>query len=220
VAAEHKQHEAPHDIALPRLEAFDDGSLQTHGDYDAVEFVDLDLGDQNATNANFLDSRLERCRLDRLLMRRARVVDCLLADVHAVTVDLTESVWRDSLMTGGRLGAMTAPGAKWARVRVRGAKLDFVNLRGAQLQDVVFDGCVIGEIDVTDAELTMVGFVDSNVDDLNLQGASLSQVDLSRATLRTLRGLDNLRGAIVSQDQLLDLAPLLAEHLGLKVRFD
>jgi phage terminase large subunit-like protein len=51
-------------------------------------------------------------------MRRTRVVDCLLADLQAVSLDLTESVWRDWLMTGGRLGALTAPAAgRWGQVQ-------------------------------------------------------------------------------------------------------
>jgi hypothetical protein len=35
-----------------------------------------------------------------------------------------------------------------------------------------------------------------------------------------LIGIDNLRGAIISRAQLSDLAPLLAEQLGLDVRSD
>ena len=48
--------------------------------------------------------------------------------------------------------------------------------------------------------------------------ATLSKVDLSGARLQTVIGVDNLRGAIISQEQLLDLAPLLAAQLGLEVR--
>ena len=210
-------HEPPREISLPQLATFDGSRLETHGDYDAVAFEDLDLTGQNANNANFLDCRLERCRVDGLLLRRARVVDSLLADLQAASLDLTEAVWRDSLVTGGRLGAVVAAATKWARVRVRGGKLDFLNFRGATLQDVVFEACVIGEIDLGNAQLTNVSFVDCKVDDLNVGGATMSRVDLSRASLHALRGLQSLRGAIVSQDQLLDLAPLLADHLGLEV---
>jgi hypothetical protein len=45
-------------------------------------------------------------------------------------------------------------------------------------------------------------------------------VDLSGARLRSLVGVESLRGAIVSHEQLVDLAPILAEHLGLEVRSD
>jgi hypothetical protein len=43
-------------------------------------------------------------------------------------------------------------------------------------------------------------------------------VDLSGARLQTVIGVDNLRGAIVSPEQVVDLAALLAVQLGLEVR--
>ena len=85
------------------------------------------------------------------MLRRARFVETLVADLKAATVDLAESVWRDSMLTGGRLGVAAAPSAKLTRVRFRGVKLDFLNLRGATLQDVVFEDCVLGEVDVSEA---------------------------------------------------------------------
>jgi hypothetical protein len=76
---------------------------------------------------------------------------------------------------------------------------------------------VLGEIDASDAELTDVDFAGSRLDNFGVRNATLTRVDLSCATLETLSGLDHLRGAIVSPAQLLDLAPLLADHLGIVV---
>ena len=67
------------------------------------------------------------------------------------------------LVTGGRIGASRHRREAHA-VRFRGLKLDFLNLRGASLQDVVFEDCVLGEIDVSDAGLTDVDFAGSRVD--------------------------------------------------------
>ena len=53
-----------------------------------------------------------------------------------------------------------------------------------------------------------------------MSGATLRKVDLSGARLRSLVGVESLKGAIVSHAQLVDLAPLLAEQLGLEVRSD
>ena len=98
--------------------------------------------------------------------------------------------------------------------------MGYVNLAGAQLQDVVFEGCEIDSLDLRGAELEAVTFVDSRVDELNVAGATLSAVDLSGARLRTLVGVESLRGAIIGHSQLIDLAPLLAAQLGLEVRPD
>ena len=212
--------QAPDEIALPELTPHPDDPLAPHGDYDAVSFTDLDLSGQVANNARLLDCGSLRCRADGLLLRRARFVETLVADLQAATLDLTESVWRDSLVTRRPIGAVAASSAKLTRVRFRGLKLDFLNLRGATLQDVVFQDCMLGEVDVADADLTDVDFAGSRVDSLSVRNATLTRVDLSGATLQALSGLDHLRGAMISPAQLLDLAPLLADHLGIEVRDD
>lgn len=212
--------EPPREIALPALTPFADAALEKRGDYDAVSFEELDLSHQDAGNATFLDCAIVRCRADGLQLRRARVVASLVTDLRAVSIDAAESSWRDVLLGGGRIGAAIATAAHLARVRVRGVKLDYVNARGAELQDVVFERCVVGEIDFAEAELTNVSFVDTRLDSLNVAGAALDRLDLSGAALRQLSGLDSLRGAIVSPVQLHDLAPLLAEHLGITVAGD
>ena len=128
--------------------------------------------------------------------------------------------WRDCRVSGGRLGALTLPGATWTAVRLRGIKLGFVNLAAARLEDVVFEECEIGGFDAQAARIRSLAFVRCTVQELNVADATLSKVDLSGAKLRTLVGVESLRGATIDRDQLVDLAPLLAAQLGIEVRPD
>ena len=207
-------------ISLPHLTDFDADRLEMGRDYDDSLFNDRDFTGQDASDSRFLECRMERCCLEGLSMRRTRVADCELDDVYGAGVDFADSIWRDSEMTGGRLGAMTLPGATWTGIRLRGIKLGFVNLAGARLEEVVFEECEIGGLDARGAQLNKVAFVDCTVQELNVAEASLSKVDLSGAKLRSLVGVESLRGAIVSHEQLLDLAPLFAAQLGVEVRAD
>jgi len=208
------------DIALPDLTPFDRERLEAGDDHVAVDFVDLDFAGQDAPDARFLECRLQRCGLDGTSLRRARIAESLLSDLHGATVDFADSTWRDSEMRGGRLGAVTLVGATWTGIRIRGSHLGFLNLSGAHLQDVTFEGCEIGSLDVRGAELQSVAFEDCRVDELDVADATLSKVDLSGARLHTLVGVESLRGAIISHEQLIDLAPLLAAQVGLEVRSD
>jgi uncharacterized protein YjbI with pentapeptide repeats len=204
----------------PQLIDFDADVLDPGHDYDSILFADRDLAGQDAADARFLECRFERCGVEGLSMRRARLVDCVFADIHGATVDFSDSTWRDCEIAGGRLGALTLPGAAWTDIRVRGVKLGFVNLAGARLEDVVFEECEIGSLDAGSARLRSVAFVDCAVAELNVVEATLTKVDLSGARLKTLVGVESLRGAVIGQDQLLDLAPLLAAQLGVEVRGD
>ena len=85
---------------------------------------------------------------------------------------------------------------------------------------MAFEECEIGSLDAGSANLRSVAFVDCALQELNVVEATLSKVDLSGASLKTLVGVESLRGAIISHGQLLDLAPLLAAQLGVEVRGD
>lgn len=205
-------------FSLPDLTNFDGGGLEMRRDYDALDFVDRDFTGQDASDARFLECRLVRCVVDGLSFRRTRVLGSLVADVHGASVDFSDSTWRESRMSGGRLGAVNLPGATLTAVRIKGSKLGYLNLSGAHLDDVTFEGCEIGDLDARGATLRSVTFIDCSINELNVTEARLSKVDLSAARLRSLVGVDNLRGAIISHEQLVDLAPLLAAQLGLEVR--
>lgn len=212
--------EPPRDMELPALVPFAGGSLEPHGDYEALDLVDLDLAGQVADDAAFLGCRFERCNLDGTSLRRTRVSECLLAEVRAASLDVADSTWRDSLVAAGRVGALLAGGASWSGVRVRGGKLDLVDLHGARLAHVAFEACVIGELDLGEVQARGLTFDGCEIGILDVAGARLSATDLAGARIGTVRGIAGLRGATVSTGQLLDLAPLLAVHLGIVVRDD
>jgi uncharacterized protein YjbI with pentapeptide repeats len=213
-----RRREPPDAVELPPLAPFAGPSLAANGDYEAVDFVELDLAGQAADDAALLGCRLDRCGLDGVSLRRARISDCMLADIHATSLDATDSTWRDSLLAVGRIGALLACGVTWTRVRVRGGKIDLLDLSGSHLVDVVLEACAIGVLDLGEAELRSVRFDGCTIEDLDVAGARLSDVDLAGATLRLVRGIGGLRGATIGPGQLLDLAPLLAAHAGLRVR--
>ena len=74
------------------------------------------------------------------------------------------------------------------------ATLDLAGFRGKR---VAITGCQIGTID--------------------LNGATCEHIDLRASEFRALNGLDGLRGATIDESQLIELAPLLARHIGVRV---
>ena len=114
---------AASEISLPELTPFDGERLGPGGDYVGIDFVGLDFAGADAPDARFLECRLQRCGLDGASLRRARIAESLLSDLHAASVDLTDSVWRDSHVTGGRLGAVTLIGATSTVIWIRGTHL-------------------------------------------------------------------------------------------------
>ncbi|MCH0561974.1 MULTISPECIES: pentapeptide repeat-containing protein [unclassified Streptomyces] len=206
------------EVRLPELQEHGGGGLAPDGDYDGLEFRDADLGGQDGAGARFMDCRLAGCGLDETRLRRARLLDSVLTGVRGVGTDLAESTLRDVEVVDARLGGTQMHGAVLERVLVRGGKIDFLNLRKARLRDVVFESCVLVEPDFAGARLERVAFVDCAVKGADFGEAVLTDVDLrAAAPLEIVRGVDRLAGAVISTAQLLDLAPVLAAQLGVRV---
>lgn len=208
----------PPEVRLPALEVYAGAGLAPDGDYDGLEFRETDLARQDGAGARFLDCALRGCVLDDTSLRHARFLDTVLTGVRGVGTNLADATLRDVELTDARLGGAQLHGAVLERVRIRGGKIDYLNLRAARLRDVVFEGCVLVEPDFGGARLERVAFADCVLKGADLGGAVLTDVDLrGAASLEIARGVDRLAGAVISTGQLLDLAPVLAAELGVRV---
>ncbi|MGQ4328328.1 pentapeptide repeat-containing protein [Streptomyces hayashii] len=206
------------EVRLPALESFGGGELEPDGDYDGVEWRELDLAGQDGGGARFMDCALTGCVLDGTRLRHARFLDSVLTGLRGVGTDLAEATLRDVEVLDARLGGAQLYGAVLERVVVRGGKIDYLNLRQARLRDVVFEGCVLVEPDFGGARLERVEFVDCALRSADFTAATLTDVDLRGAVeLGLAGGVDRLSGAVISPAQLLDLAPVLAAELGIRV---
>ncbi|MGD1224320.1 pentapeptide repeat-containing protein [Streptomyces krungchingensis] len=206
------------EVRLPPLEPFGGAELEPDGDYDGLEFLQADFAGQDGGGARFMDCALTGCALDETRLHHARVLDSVLTGARGVGTDLAESTLRDVELVDARLGGVQLHGAVLERVLVRGGKIDYLNLRTARLKDVVFQGCVLVEPDFGGARLERVEFVDCVLKGADLTGATLVDVDLrAAAELDIARGVDRLSGAVISPTQLLDLAPVLAAEMGIRV---
>ncbi|MGW5868691.1 pentapeptide repeat-containing protein [Streptomyces sp. NPDC055239] len=211
------------EVRLPQLRAFGDlglggGELEPDGDYDGVEFRDLDLAGQDGGGALFLDCAVTGCGVTEARLSRARFVDSVLTELRGVGTELAEASLRDVEVVDARLGGVQLHGSVLERVVVRGGKIDYLNLRKARLKDVVFEECVLVEPDFGQAVLERVEFVGCVLKGADFSGTRMKDVDLrGAAQVDILRGIDCLAGAVISAGQLMDLAPAFAAQVGVRV---
>jgi uncharacterized protein YjbI with pentapeptide repeats len=204
-------------VALTELVPADVGDLVAGADLELREFRGLDLAGSDANAARLLECVLVDCRLDGVLLGGARVLGSELSELRATTLGAVRSTWRDVTMTGCRFGAFDATSSSLTDVRISGGKFDFMNLRGATMTRVVVEDCLIGELHLAGASLRTVRFADCRIDSLEMRNATAAELDLRGADLRVVDGVEHLRGARISEAQLQQLAPALAEHVGLLV---
>ncbi|MFB6890864.1 pentapeptide repeat-containing protein [Kitasatospora sp. NPDC056327] len=197
------------------------GPLRSDARYDTVHFDGGEYADTSAAGATFLECALTGVSLSGVKLRQARFNEVWVQAGRWVACDLADSDWQDSSVVGGVLAGLAAHGSALRRVVFRGCKLEAVNLRAAVLRDVVFEDCLLRDVDFADARLTDVTFPGSTLEEVRLRGAALGGVDLRGALRLDLPdGHQGLRGALISNTQLIELAPQFAHALGITVKED
>ena len=204
---------------LPYAERLEphDGRWTPGDDHDTVRFSAAHVEDPDGSGSSFLDCAFTGVTFDGGRLRRARFVDAWAQEMRLVGTDLSESSWQDCALLGSIAAGVNLSAAHLTRVVFRGCKLDAVNFRFCGLTDVRFEDCLLREVDFGGATLTRTSFPGSRLTRTILAGATLDRVDLRGAELGLTIDPRSMRGAVISPAQLLDLAPLLAETLGIDV---
>ena len=205
-----------YDVTLADLQPAGTDVLHPEARLDGLE-IRGDASGGDATGARLVECRLVDVVADDARWASLRLVGCQVDGLRASEVGLSACVWREVAIEGGRVGALVAPGARLTRVRLRGVRVDYLNLRGAELVDVRLEDCEVGGLDLLGARVTRLDLPGSRVGAVTVREAALRDVDLSEGRLGPVDGVRNLSGATVSHGQLLDLAPALADSLGIRL---
>jgi uncharacterized protein YjbI with pentapeptide repeats len=193
------------------------GGLAAHEDYDTVLFERLELTEPSAANARFLECAFSRVSVSGGRLQRSTLRDVWMRDVRLTGTSLPESSWLGVTVIASALAGAQIFGAQLVRTIFSGCKLDSVNFRGARLTSVIFDKCVLRDVDFADAELTECSFPGSDLVRTDFSRVRMDRTDLRSAELGIIVDQQSLRGAIVSSGQLVALAPVLAQSMGLIV---
>jgi uncharacterized protein YjbI with pentapeptide repeats len=196
------------------------GALAPREEYDTVLFEQAELDEPAAPSARFLECAFSRVAMTGGRLQRSSLRDVWMRDVRLTGTSITESNWLDVTVLASSLAGVQVYGSELRRVVFSGCKLDSVNFRGAALTEVTFDGCELLDVDFKDATLTRTAFPGSRLTRTDLTGVRMDATDLRGAELGIIIGPDSLRGAIISTAQLIHLAPVLAQTMGITVSDD
>jgi len=159
-----------------------------------------DLAETRRSPLTLVDSVLRRCDLSAAVWQAVTMRQVELLDCRALGLRLSVDLGQDVYVAGGRFDSATL------RIsRVRGL--------------VVFDGCTFTEA-MIGGDLSAVVFTGCTFEGAEFAATAAAGCDLRESRLGGARGLATLRGARVTADQTLTVAPRLAAELGLTVEAD
>ena len=211
---------SPPALTAPDLSRLRDGEADelTAGEMvEDLELVEADLSGGDLSALTLLSCRFSEVFANDTDLAAARLVDCRLERLSATYLHSPRSTWRTVELVDSRIGAWELYDADVESLLMENCRLGFVNLAGTALRDVLIRATRIDELDLTGIDAQRVRFEDCRVGTLRLHGGGLSDVDLRGLEMTVVSGIGSLAGATISSGQLTELAPLLAQHLGLRV---
>ena len=211
----------PPALTAPDLSRLRDGEADelTAGEMvEDLELVEADLSGGDLSALTLLSCRFSEVFANDTDLAVARLVDCRLERLSATYLHSPRSTWRTVELVDSRIGAWELYDADVESLLMEDCRLGFTNLAGTTVRDLLIRATRIDELDLSGIDAQRVRFEDCRVGTLRLHGGSLSDVDLRGLEMRTVNGIGSLAGATISGEQLIDLAPLMAAHLGLRVQ--
>jgi uncharacterized protein YjbI with pentapeptide repeats len=108
-------------------------------------------------------------------------------------------------------------GAELRDVRISGSSADLMNLRMAEATYLIVEDSSLRQAELYRATIAHGGFVDCDLTGADFSGCTLSAFDLRGSVLDDLRGALSLRGATITPDQIVAVAPSLLAAVGVAV---
>ncbi|WP_226985936.1 pentapeptide repeat-containing protein [Brachybacterium sp. FME24] len=204
-------------LTLSALEHGDVDELEEHGSYEGLSIEGADLSGRDLTGATFTECEFVGVTAHETVLQSSRLIETRIERLNAPVLDATRSTWRDVEMTGSRLGAWDIYDAQVRSTRIVGSKFDWINLRSSTLEDVLFEDCMIEELDLNGAVATRVSFLNCRAGSVSLAHARLQDVDLRGLEMGAISNLEGMAGATLDAQQVTALAPAFANHLGIRL---
>lgn len=206
-------------LLLEDLAVGDEQELVVARRHDGVAWEAPDLGGERLLDRELVECTLTEARLDDAVLTGTRLRECRLERCAATSLRTDRADWREVEVADARFGAFDGDGSELRLVAFTGCRLGYVNLRGSRVTDLTLEGCHVDDLDLGEAEVTRLTLVDCTVSRLLLGGARLRDVDLRGLDASRLDELvgDRFEGVTVAADQLVALAPVLAQRLGIAV---
>lgn len=161
------------------------------------DFVKFELPAGKYRAVELSDTSIGKGVVNNVSSFSATVLRCQLTSLEATGLSLPQTNFKDVVFKNCRLTLANLRSCDFTRCVFIDCNLDEADLGMSKLHHVLFSGC----------QLTGTDFSNANCDNVEFVSSSLA----------TIKGVPGLKGASVSELNLVELSPLLAAEFGIKV---
>jgi uncharacterized protein YjbI with pentapeptide repeats len=195
--------------------------LESDGDYTNLLLRDLDL-----SGSDVIDSIFDRIRFAKITLNDTSLDKCQFRDARFETCNLANAAWKNC-----KLAQLEFANCKFTGFRLIDAQLanilfencsgKFAHLNGSVFNKVIFQNCSLPGADFSNCNFRETRFIGCDLSETLFYDAKLQDTDFRSSTIVGMKAFaKDLSGVIMGEEQIRELAPQLAELLGINVRDD
>ena len=205
--------------ASPKLPAQLDEWAELADDELELEAVSVNGADCTVARRVAIDgSRLVTVTMAGAVLDKLGCTDTQISKLEAAGLQAYKASFLRVSLTDCRLtGAELAEGM-FEDCVFKNVKFDETGFRFARFTRVRFENCMLRAADFSKAQFKQVTFTGCDLEAANFVSAQCDKVDITGEDLTQVKGLLGLKGATISSEQLMLLAPLLASELGFVIQ--
>jgi uncharacterized protein YjbI with pentapeptide repeats len=174
----------------------------------------------NATGARFDNVYLSGDFMNGAYLPKLQALDVIWDSCSLVAANFEEASIERCELTNCRADGILYVEAELQKVRFTSCRLVLGNFRSAVIKNVVFEDCDLSEADFYGATLENVWFENCSLQQVNFTNVKGKNIDLRSSECRDISGIASLSGAVISSQQLIELAPEFAAALKIRVADD
>lgn len=192
--------------------------LQSGDEYEATNFIGTLPQLTIAEGVRLVHSSLQTVDASDSKLKKLYLTNVNIKGGVFVNTDCQEASWHSTRVEQSRLTGLKLSDALIKDCEFENCAMNLSLFRFANLKEVTFSNCNLIDADFSNANLKRVKFEKCELGGADFTQTMLEEVDLRKASISGIRGVTNLKGAIISSEQLFQLAYELATNIGIKVQ--
>ena len=183
------------------------------------------IADAEAAGLAMPGLRFEESRLERVDLSGARLAHLSLSDVELESANLANANVRGGSAWRVRIGRSRLTGISWHEGMIRDTvlsdcRIDLSSFAATRMDQVVFERCLLMQVDLQQATLRAVRFQDCDLTEADVSEARFERCELRGCTIDGMRGAERLRGVAMPWEDIVASVGTFAAAVGVTVLDD
>lgn len=183
-----------------------------------VQIDSANLSGLTLKNTKISESIISKTNLTNIFAERFETINCNFKNCDLTTGQFPSSNWHMISIDSARLCGTQIQNSTIKNVLIKNSKLEIVNFRFSTLENIIFEDCNISDVDFYNAKLKNIEFINCTINSITFASAKMKNVDLSKSEIMEIIGTNSLKGVTISYEQLMQIAPYLAQEAGIKIK--